>query len=185
MHRKKLNQQMKNLTTLIIAFVITTVTFAQESTYNEDVKKCIKSNGTYAYYENMIGKMFTKLEKQYASHNVPDSVWSELKTLNESSLEELTQMIISAYREYFTHEDIKNMNALYASQAGQNMLKGDSALTESDKEVLTEFYSSETGQIITESQDFMNESMSEISEMWSSGFYKSLIQKLSAKGFNF
>ena len=167
-----------------MAFVLTTVAFAQEDNYVEDVKKCIKSNGTYDYYENVVDQMFTMLEKQYASHNVPATTWEELKTLKEASLEELSQMIVSAYRGHFTHEDVKNMNALYTTKAGQNMFKSDSELTEGDKAALTEFYRSETGQKITGSQDSMTASMSQISEMWSSNLYKVVVEKLSKKGFN-
>lgn len=175
---------MKKILTLIFTFVIATVTFAQEDAFSEDVKKCIKSNGTYDYYENVVDQMFTMLETQYASQNVPTTVWDELKTQKVASLEDLSQMIVSAYRGHFTHEDVKNMNALYATKAGQNMFKNASELTEGDKVVLTEFYRSDTGQKVTGSQESMNESMSKISEKWSSGFYRAIVDELSEKGFN-
>ncbi|MFD2824130.1 DUF2059 domain-containing protein [Lacinutrix iliipiscaria] len=175
---------MKSILTLIITFIISTASFAQVDAYSEDVKKCIKSNGTVDYYENVVDQLFTMLEKQYASQNVPVSVWDELKLLKKESLEELSQMMVSAYRGHFSHQDVKNMNALYSTQAGQNMFKDASALTEADKEALTEFYRSETGQKITGSQDSMNESMSKISEIWSSDLYRTIVNKLSEKGFN-
>ena len=175
---------MKNILTLIIALIVSTTGFSQVDQYSEDVKQCIKSNGTYEYYENVVDQMFTMLEKQYASQNVPTSVWDELKVLKIESLEELSQMIVSAYRGHFSHEDVKNMNALYATKAGKNMFKNASELTEGDKAALTEFYRSETGQKIMGSQDSMNTSMSQISEMWSSDFYKQVVDKLSEKGFN-
>ena len=80
-------------------------------------------------------------------------------------------------------EDVKKMNALYATKAGQNMFKPD-ALSEGDKVVLKEFYASETGQKIVNSQDSMNASMSNISEMWSKDLYQAVISKLSEKGYN-
>jgi len=175
---------MKKIVTLIIALVISAVAFAQEDNYDKLVEKCIKSNGTYAYYENVVDQMFTMLEKQYASQEVPVTVWNELKRLKEPSLDDLGQMIVSAYRTHFTNQDVKNMNRLYATQAGQKMFKSEYDLTEGDKEVLTEFYRSETGQKITGSQDSMNTAMSEISEMWRSNFYQAVVEKLSKKGFN-
>ena len=175
---------MKKIYTLVIALIVTTATFAQVDAYSEDVKKCIKSNGTYEYYENVVDQMFSMLEQQYASQNVPAAVWSELKGLKAESLDELSQMVVSAYRGHFTHQDVKNMNALYATKAGQNMFKKAENLTEGDKVALTEFYRSDTGQKITGSQDSMNDSMSKISEMWSSGFYRTIIEKLSEKGYN-
>ena len=175
---------MKKILTVIIAFVISTVAFAQEDAFSQDVKKCIKSNGTYAYYENVVDEMFAMLEKQYASQEVPSNVWAELKSLKGTSLDKLSQMIVSAYRGHFTHEDVKNMNVLYATKAGQGMFKSADLLTEGDKAALTEFYRSDTGQKINGSQESMNEAMSKISEMWSSDFYRSIVSQLSEKGFN-
>ena len=174
---------MKRVITFICFLALTTISFAQVDAYSEDVKKCIKSNGTMAYYEDVIDQMFTMLEEQFKSQNVPAEVWTALKKEKPAAMDELAQMIVSAYRAHFTHEDVKKMNALYASKAGQNMFKPD-ALTEGDKQILKEFYQSETGQKIVNSQDSMNASMSDISEMWSRDLYKQMIAKLSEKGFN-
>lgn len=183
-HKTYYSLKMKKIYTLVLAVMVSATTFAQVDAYSEDVKQCIKSNGTYAYYENVVEQMFSMLQEQYAAQNVPESVWVELKSLKTESLEELSQMVVSAYRGHFTHEDVKNMNALYATKAGQNMFKDASKLTEGDKVALTEFYRSDTGQKITGSQDSMNDAMSKISEMWSSGFYRTIVDKLSEKGFN-
>ncbi|WP_452219830.1 DUF2059 domain-containing protein [Lacinutrix salivirga] len=171
----------------IVAFLFLTLAispvFAQVDAYSEDVKQCIKSNGTYAYYENVVDQMFTMVEKQYESKNVPAEVWTELKSVKKESLAELSQMIVSAYKGLFTHQDVKNMNALYKTNAGKNMFKqGD--LSEGDKVILNEFYASDTGQKIVGSQDEMNAAMSKIAQMWSSDLYKSVINKLSEKGYD-
>ncbi|WP_397363416.1 DUF2059 domain-containing protein [Olleya sp. R77988] len=174
---------MKKIIALVCFLAIGTVSFAQVDQYSEDVKKCIKSNGTIAYYEGVVDQMFTMLEEQFASQEVPTEVWTELKAEKPASLDELAQMIVSAYRGHFTHEDVKNMNKLYATKAGKNMFKPEN-LTEGDKIILKEFYQSETGQKIVSSQDSMNASMSDISIMWSGDLYKSMIAKLSEKGFD-
>ena len=128
--------------------------------------------------------MFTMLEKQYASQEVPETVWEELKKLKIEYLDDLSKMLISTYRDHFNHKDVRRMNALYASKAGQNMLNGSDDLTEKDKEVLAKFYLSDTGQKISESQEVMNISMSQISKMWRSSFYQDVVEKLSNRGFN-
>ncbi len=174
---------MKKIIAIVCFLAIGTVSFAQADQYSKDVKTCIKSNGTITYYEGVIDQMFSMLEEQFASQNVPDSVWTELKMVKSSSMDELSQMIVSAYRAHFTHEDVKNMNALYKTKAGKNMFKPE-ALSEGDKIVLKEFYQSDTGQKIVSSQDSMNASMSDISVMWSGDLYKNMIAKLSAKGFD-
>lgn len=171
----------------IVAFLFFTMAispiFAQVDPYSEEVKQCIKSNGTYTYYENVVDQMFAMVEKQYESKNVPASVWTELKSGKKESLGELSQMIVSAYKGLFTLQDVKNMNALYKTKAGKGMFK-QADLTAGDKVVLNEFYASETGQKIVGSQEEMNAAMSKIAEMWSSDLYRSVISKLSEKGFD-
>jgi len=174
---------MKKIGTLLLFVTLSTFTYAQTSTYREDVLKCIKSNGTINYYEDVIDQMYQMLEKQFDSENVSEAVWEEVKSGKTGAMAKLGQLIVSAYEGHFTHKDVKNMNALYATQAGMNMFKID-AITVEDKVVLDKFYKSETGQKIINSQKSMNASMSKISELWSSELYQGAISFLSEKGYN-
>ena len=70
---------MKKIIALVCFLAIGTSSFAQVDQYSEDVKTCIKSNGTMTYYEGVIDQMFTMLEEQFASQAVPATVWTELK----------------------------------------------------------------------------------------------------------
>ena len=164
------------------------MSFAQDNVvvdeYSEDVKLCLKNNGTYNYYDGVVDSMFTHLKEQFASQKVPVEVWTELEAIKPDTLDELGQMVVSAYRGHFTHQDVKNMNALYKTTAGKKMINSQTALTEGDKVVLNEFYKTETGQKIVGSQDSMNASMMQITEMWSGDLYKSVLAKLSDKGYN-
>lgn len=170
---------------LSVCLIITTTVFthAQVDPYSESVKECLKNNGTYSYYEGVVDQMFTMLKEQYKKQNVPEAVWTELLNSKPDVLNELGQMIVSAYRAHFSHDDVKNMNALYSTQAGKNMIANPKALTEKDNAVLNEFYTSETGQKILASQDSINKLMLEITEVWSGDLYKSMIAKLSDKGY--
>lgn len=174
---------MKKLFTFLMLITLVTQAVAQTDAYSEDVKTCIKSNGTYDYYADVVDQMFTMLKQQYASENVPESVWQELEQTKQASMEELSQMLVSAYRGYFSHDDVKKMMALYKSKVGQTMVHDAQSLTEADKVVLGEFYNSDTGQKILGSQEDMNKVMSKISEMWSSDMYRSVVTKLTEKGF--
>ncbi|WP_299252794.1 hypothetical protein [uncultured Lacinutrix sp.] len=174
---------MKRVFTLLLFLSLSATSFAQVDAYSEDVKKCVKSNGTMSYYEDVMEQMYTMLKVQFTDANVPDTVWAEVKKGKPAAMDELAQMMVSAYKGHFTHQDVKNMNVLYASKAGKNMFKTD-GLTEGDKVILSEFYKSDTGQKILGSQESMNESMSKISEMWSSGVYRGVIAQLSEKGYN-
>lgn len=180
---------MKTIQTFLFAFLLTTFSIAQTDTvvvdeYSEDVKLCLKNNGTYNYYDGVVDSMFTHLKTQFANQKVTDEVWAELEAIKPDTLDELGQMVVSAYRGHFTHQDLKNMNALYKTTAGKKMINSETALTEGDKVALNEFYKSETGQKIVGSQDSMNASMLQITEMWSADLYKNVLAKLSEKGFN-
>ena len=179
---------MKNILTFFLALIVTTMSFSQDEVvvdeYSEDVKLCLKNNGTHNYYDGVVESMFTHLKEQFSSQNVPVVVWTELEAMKPTTLDELGQMVVSAYRGHFTHQDVKNMNALYGTTAGKKMINSETALTEGDKVALNEFYKTETGQKIVGSQDSMNASMMQITEMWSADLYKSVLAKLSEKGFN-
>ncbi len=176
-------RQMKKILTVLFFIGISSTTFAQTEAYKKAVKKCIESNGTISYYEDVVDQMYVMLEKQFESKEVPASVWEEIKKGKAAAMEDLANMIVSAYQGYFTIKDVRKMNALYKTEAGKNMFKKD-VLSEEDKIVLNEFYQSETGQKIVSSQDDMNASMSKISETWSSNLYKNVIERLSTKGYN-
>ena len=174
---------MKNILTFLLALVVTTMSFSQEEIvvdeYSEDVKLCLKNNGTYNYYDGVVDSMFTHLKQQFESQNVPNDVWVELESVKPDTLDELGQMVVSAYRGHFNHQDVKNMNALYKTTAGKKMINSATELTEGDKVTLNEFYKSETGQKIVGSQDSVNASMMQITEIWSADLYKNVLAKLS------
>ena len=174
---------MKKVFTVLLFLSVSLTSFAQVDAYSEDVKKCVKSNGTMSYYNDVMDQMYQMLKVQFTDENVPDAIWAEIKEGKPAAMDELAQMIVSAYKGLFTHQDVKNMNALYASKAGKNMFKND-ALTEGDKVVLNDFYKTETGQKIVGSQDEMNGAMSKIAELWSSQTYRGVIAQLSEKGYN-
>lgn len=179
---------MKNILTFFLVILVSATSFAQDEQvvdeYSEDVKLCLKNNGTYNYYDGVVDSMFTHLKQQFADQKVPEEIWTELEAIKPNTLNELGQMIVSAYRGHFTHQDVKNMNNLYLTSAGKKMINSETELTEGEKVFLSEFYKSDTGQKIVGSQDSMNASMLQITEMWSADLYKSVIDKLSEKGFN-
>jgi len=179
---------MKIFLAFFLAVIITTLSFSQETEvvdeYSQDVKLCLKNNGTYKYYEDVVDSMFTHLKQQFESQNVPAEVWVELEGIKVETLDELGQMIVSAYRGHFNHQDVNNMNTLYETTVGKKMINTATELTDDDKKALSEFYKSETGQKIVGSQDSLNAAMLQITEMWSSNLYKNVLAKLSEKGFD-
>ncbi len=180
---------MKKYLFIFCLLVIGNFTYAQEEEevvdpYSEAVKECLKGNGTYDYYANVVDQMFGMLKQQYASKNVPESVWKELEQTKESSLDELSQMLVSAYRGHFTLDDVHKMNALYNTDLGKKMFDNSHELNEGEKVVLTEFYDSEVGKKIIGSQKSMENVMVEITEFWSRDFYNTIVSTLEEKGYS-
>lgn len=177
---------MKKYILPFLFFVVTNFSIAQETVvdpYSDSVKQCLINNGTRDYYSNVVDEMFTMLEKQYADKNVPQTVWVELKEGKTETLNELSQMAVSAYRGHFTQADLDKMNTMFTSETGKKMFKDPKSLTEEDKFKVNAFYNSEIGQKIMASQESMNKIMSQVSEMWSSDLYQSVISKLEEKGY--
>ena len=178
---------MKKFILPFLFLIITSFTFAQSETvvdpYSESVKQCLINNGTRDYYSTVVDEMFTMLQKQYAEKNVPESVWTELKDVKTETLNELSQMVVSAYRGHYTQDDLNKMNAMFTTETGKKMFKDPKSLTEPEKFKVNDFYNSEVGQKIIGSQESMNKIMSQVSEMWSSDLYQSVIAKLDEKGY--
>lgn len=181
---------MKYIIKIFALILFTSTVFAQntevvkDDAYNLEVKLCLKNNGTHHYYSEVVDQMFVELKKQFEEQNVTKDIWTELEQVKPLTLNELEEMIVIAYEGHFTLEDVKNMNALYGTSAGKKMISSDTPLNEGDKIVLQEFYKSDTGQKIVGSQDSMNATLMKITENWSGKLYRSVLEKLSEKGYN-
>jgi len=174
---------MKSVAFLFLVLT-SSITFSQSDAFSNDVKQCLKSNGTHAYYENVVNQMFVMLKQQYESQNVPQSVWADIELIKPEALNSLTEMIVSAYKGHYTHEDVIQMNKLYATDTGKRMTTNSNSLTEADKIVIKAFYASKTGEKILGSQNSMNAVLTSITEKWSGELYQNVVEQLSEKGFN-
>lgn len=158
--------------------------FSQSETYSTDVQQCLKNNGTYAYYETVFDACFNQIEDQYAKLNIPEKTWADLKAIKPKAMQDVSGKLVLAYQDYFSHDDVKNMNALFASKTGQTMLSNPNALTKKDKKTIDEFYKSDTGKKIAQSQEGMQEKMQVISDFWCGEMYKDVNEKLEAEGYS-
>jgi len=60
---------------------------AQTESYVAEVDSALKNNGTITFYDNTLDKLFGLLKQNYASQNVPDSVWKEFEAIKPLALE--------------------------------------------------------------------------------------------------
>ncbi|MBV1925123.1 MAG: DUF2059 domain-containing protein [Dokdonia sp.] len=157
--------------------------FAQETNYRQDVLQYLELNGTTEQYSGAIDQLFELLKRQYASHKIDAEVWDALRTESEGEIGRMKAMLVSAYRGTYSQGDIKNLISFYKTGAGQQLLRDQTALTDSQRNDASFFYNSPTGQKVISSKDDISRSVAEVSEIWSRDLYKSMIDKLAAKGF--
>ncbi len=175
--------QLMKVFAVVFALFTTSFLIAQTDPFVEDTKHYLAINGTEAHYSEAVDQMFELLRKQYATNKVPESVWEELQKEKPGALEDLKSMMVSAYRAYFSHDDIKKIIEVFESPAGRQTVKDATKLTEDQKVYINNFYNSDTGQKVIAAQEDLNRVALEISEVWSGSLYKSMVAKLKRKGY--
>ncbi len=101
---------------------------AQTNSYDNDIEKLLQINGSTGTYD----VMFNQLKQQLAmgKPDVPDSVWSTLKTVVfDKEVTELTKQLVPLYKKHFTQKEVKEMIAFYESPAGKKLAKETPAIT--------------------------------------------------------
>ncbi|WP_040560030.1 DUF2059 domain-containing protein [Kordia algicida OT-1] len=175
---------MKKILIAAILFVSVYTSTAQTDPYVDNVKHYLTINGTQQQYEGAIDAMFDMLKKQFKSYDIPETVWKELQSDKKAQVEDVKAILVSAYKAYFTLNDIKKMTVFYESAAAKQMLADASKLTSKQREQIGNFYDSETGQKMIASKDGLAEIEGEISMQWSGELYKNVLRKLAEKGYS-
>ena len=170
------------LSITLLFFSLTEYGLAQNDVFEQEVLKCIQSNGTYEYYENFVDKTFESYLANRSGNTIPDEVLNDLK---QESMDELSHYLISIYRKHFVLQDVKNMYALYTSKAGRKMLFKPEGLNAKERSELSQFYTSKTGQKIKASQNDMNAAMKQILQIWARDFDTEIRNDLAQRGFEF
>jgi hypothetical protein len=175
---------MKKLLIAVLLLICVQTSFAQTDTYIENVKHYLTINGTQEQYEGAIDGMFMMLKKQFKQYKVSESDWKELQSNKKKQVDDVKAILVSAYKAYFTMNDIKNMTVFYQSAAAKQMLTDTSKLTAVQRQQIGNFYDSETGHKMSASKDGLAKIEGEISMQWSGELYKSVINKLAEKGYS-
>ncbi len=169
---------------LVLFLIFSLQSVAQESTLTESVTRYLNINGTTEQYEHAVSSLLVMLKQQYASKNVPDTVWEELSEQKPTAINQIKAMLVSTYRSHFDQVEINDMIKFYETPTGQQMIKDQTKLTQDDRDKMAFFYNSSTGKKILQESDVLNQSVSEISENWSRALYKSMTTRLAEKGYD-
>lgn len=126
---------MKKAFTLVILVCISFTSFAQEnSEYSNTLQKLFKISGTEETYQVAIKQMFTIFKQQYS--NIDESTWKDLeKEFGQTSLLELTKMLVPVYSKHLSLEDLKELIIFYESPVGKKYAKSTPLIMKESMEV--------------------------------------------------
>lgn len=156
---------------------------AQETTYRQDVLEYLELNGTTEQYSGAIDQLFELLKRQYTSHKIDEAVWASLRDESQGEIGRMKAMLVSAYRGVYDQDDIKNLISFYKTDAGQQLLRDQTSMSDAQRNDASFFYNTPTGKKVLNSKNEISRSVSEVSEIWSRDLYKSMIDKLATKGY--
>ena len=174
---------MRNIFFTIVFLFFSAGIKAQKTTYVEDTMKYLELNGTTKQYNQAVDQLFVMLKQQYATANIPDTVWAELETVKPQELIKIKSLLVSAYRGNFSQEEVQEMIEFYDSPAGRQLVVDPTAMSSEQKDAFTLFTQSEIGKKIGTSKESLSLMVSEVSELWSRDLYKNITEQLQSKGY--
>lgn len=167
---------MKLILQIFIAFVVlSTPLSAQENTASENALAYLKNNGTAKQYEFAYEQLLKMLGTQYPETEANQRGWQYLNTHKDKFVMEIMVQLAPVYEKNFTVAEIKVMNTFYQSEAGQQLLRDRTQMTEKQRQALNDFYGSTVGEKIIEKQPVLTKEISEISEGWSRDLYQTAL----------
>ncbi len=107
---------------LVLFLALGLLTHAQERTYDEDIKLFIELNGTMGQYREGTSQLIVMLKEQYSSAGVSENDWLEAEQAAENSLISLKKDLITVYKKFFTHSEVKELVNLYSKDVAQKFI---------------------------------------------------------------
>jgi hypothetical protein len=84
----------------------------------KEIERMLKLTGMEKLMAQVKGQMINSLKREMP--NVPEDFWTRFE--KKMDVHELTEKIIPLYDKYYTLDDLKAVNAFYASPAGQKVM---------------------------------------------------------------
>ncbi len=155
-----------------------------QNKFQQEVITYLTVNGTVKQYNTVYDDMINVLKQQFANAKVPQSEWDALGKDKAKSVDQVTRMFASAYRKYFSAEEVSQMSKFYGSEAGVQMRLNPDELTKEQRLVVGEFYNSDVSKKINEVKVELTTDVSQISEFWSRDLFSAAMNSLTAKGYS-
>ncbi len=106
-----------------ILFAVSLSSFAQaDEEYSNTLKKMFAVSGSEGTYQVAIKQMFSIFKQQYA--DVDEAMWTDLeKEFSQTSINDLTEMLVPVYYKQLTQEDLEELIAFYQTAVGKKFAK--------------------------------------------------------------
>ncbi|NNK60312.1 MAG: DUF2059 domain-containing protein [Flavobacteriaceae bacterium] len=166
---------------LFLLLIVSFSAIAQDEN-NKKMVTYLEANGTISYYSSVVDRMFDFMKKEYETINVPDTVWSDLKSVKVDALNEITELVAQVYEGHFTGPEIQEILNFYSTETGKKITSQEE-LTEEEIQRRDIFYTSALGQKISESANSLNNVLQEITQSWSADLFRLVTHKLEEKGY--
>lgn len=157
---------------------------AQIDAFQQDIIDYLNINGTQKQYAEAYDDMFQVLRQNFETSNIPETVWTDLKSGKGKSMDEITEFLSFAYRKHFTQAEIKTMTDFYKTEAAQKMLNQTTgALSEAENGEITAYFDSEIAKKVESKLPELSVDISEISNHWSRDLFKEKMEALLNLGY--
>lgn len=126
---------MKKIISIFLLVCACSITYGQDNLeYGETLKKMFEVSGSEETFNVVISQMFTMFKGQYKE--VEQDTWSELeKEFTDTSMDDLTEMLIPVYQKYMTQDDLKELIKFYESPVGKKFAQSTPLITQESMQI--------------------------------------------------
>lgn len=161
-------------------FLLVGVSFAQDKTDSRSVENYLDTNGSLGQYEFAYDQLLVLLNKQYPKSEANANGWAYLQDNKEKAITNMKSLLVPIYQANFSQVDISRMTDFYQSEAGRQLVKDRTKMTEAQKQELNAYYNTEVGQKVIEKQSLLTDAISAASENWSRDLYETAVSLLKS-----
>ena len=113
----------KVLTVFSFLVLLSFSTYGQtDKEYSKTLNKMFEVSGTEESYQAAIKQMFTMFKQQYS--NVETTIWDDMeKEFSQTSMNDLTEMLVPVYSKYMTKDDLEELIKFYQTPVGKKFAK--------------------------------------------------------------
>jgi hypothetical protein len=98
---------------MLLAFLfVGTVTFAQEDVFKKEVLQQLKNSSVNKQFNDIYTETLQRVKNQFATKNVPSSVWEELEAKRSEQIENINTLLVDVYKKHYSLSELKTLKAL-------------------------------------------------------------------------